>query len=205
MSLAATSRALVITAAAAAACNSACAQAEPLRTAQDRSALSVLSGTYRSTATEAWYGAYGTREFSFINGRWSLKFVLALDPEMKAKVFEFRTQGPYYIGLASKAVPRAFDALFIEESKHVTLRARDAKIVQAFGLTGCDLQADVEKDVSAQGCAGWKPVSVCREDHDLLSLTEAGGLQFGERPRDNDMCTADKRPKALLQPVVKSL
>lgn len=179
-------------------------QSEPGKAAWDRAALSSLSGTYSSTAVEAWYGAYGTREFRFEDGRWSLKFVLALDPTMSAKVFEFRTQGPYYVGQASKTVPGAFDALFIEDQKFVTLRARDLKLTEAFGLAGCSLVVDVEKDVSVSGCAGWKPVSVCKEDHDLLAINGTGGLHFGERPRDNDMCSADKRPKSLLQAVVKA-
>ncbi len=52
-------------------------------------------------------------------------------------------------------------------------------------------------------CAGWKPVSECREDHDLLAIS-AAGLQFGVRAaRQTNMCTADRRPTALLQPVVR--
>jgi hypothetical protein len=179
------------------------AQAEMPSAAKHRSALSTLSGTYASTAVEAWYGAFGTREFTFGQGRWALRFVLALDPAMKAKVFEFRTQGPYYVGQASKTVPGAFEALFIEDAKFVTLKASDVQLIKAFGLAECGLRADVEKDISVQGCAGWKPVAVCKEDHDLLALTDAGGLQFGERPKDNDMCTPAKRPQALLPPVLK--
>lgn len=178
-------------------------QAEDARASRDRSTLSTLAGTYASTATEAWYGAYGTREFGFRDGRWSLQFALALDPAMKVKVFEFRTLGPYYVGQASRTVSGAFDALFIEETKFVTLRTRDAELIKAFGLAGCKLEADVEKDISEAGCAAWKPVAVCHEDHDLLALNDAGGLHFGERPRDNDMCVAANRPKALLKAVAK--
>jgi len=56
-------------------------------------------------------------------------------------------------------------------------------------------------DISERGCAGWKPVADCAEDHDLLALGPQG-LQFGVRPRDNDMCTPDRRPTALLPAVV---
>jgi hypothetical protein len=179
------------------------AQTESARATKDRSALSTLTGTYASTQTESWYGAYGTREFSFEKGRWSLKFVLALDPQMQAKVFEFRTHGPYYVGQPSQTVTNAFEAMFIEDAKFVTLLTRDTKLVQAFGLVACGLEVGVEGDVSIQGCANWKPVAVCKEDHDLLALGENGGLHFGERPRDNNMCTPDKRPKALLQAVAR--
>ncbi len=169
----------------------------------ERATLATLSGTWASSQSESWYGAYGTREFRFEDGRWSLRFTLALDPAMQARVFEFRTGGPYYIAQSSKTVPGAFDAVFMEDTKHLTLRTRDTKLLQAFGLAACGLEPDVEKDISIQGCAAWKPVAQCREDHDLLALGQGGQLHFGVRPRDNDMCSADRRPKALLQPVIK--
>jgi hypothetical protein len=46
-------------------------------------------------------------------------------------------------------------------------------------------------------------VAVCHEDHDRLALDPDGGVRFGQRPRDNDMCTADTRPTARLPAVVK--
>lgn len=190
--------------AAAALALSAPSQAEPPpREVLDRATLSTLSGTWVSPRVESWYGAHGTREFTFDQGRWSLRFNLALDPAMNAKVFEFRTGGPYYMAQASKTVPGAFDAVFMEDRKFVTLHTSDPRLVQAFGLTDCGLEVGVEKDVSLQGCASWKPVAQCREDHDLLALDDQGSLRFGVRPRDNDLCSADKRPTALLPAVVK--
>jgi hypothetical protein len=180
------------------------AEAAPARDAADRQALAQLAGTYRSTSAEDWgRGSFGTREFGFDNGRWTLKFTLALDPQMKNRVFEFRTHGQYFVGAASKTVPGAFDALFTEDAKYVTLRTPDLQLVTAFGLAGCGLAADVEKDISREGCALWKPVAACGVDHDLLALDEQGGLRFGVRPPDNDMCTAARRPATLLPAVVK--
>ena len=169
----------------------------------DRVALERLSGTYASSAPERWGEAWGTREFSFERGAWSLRFVLALDPQMAMPVFEFRTHGPYQVLAASRQVPGAFDAVFFEDAKYVTLRTADAKLAAAFGLAGCGLTPGVEKDISMAGCAAWKPVAQCREDHDLLALAADGGLHFGVRPRDNDMCAAGKRPAALLPAVIK--
>jgi hypothetical protein len=163
---------------------------------QDRHALANLTGTYSSTAPEPWYGAWGIREFKFDNGSWSLKFVFALDPKMQMRVFEFRTVGTYYLGIQNKDVPKAF--------KFVTLLTKDAALANKFGFKSCGLIADVEKDISISGCANWKPVAVCGQDHDLLALDSKGGLSFGVRPMDNDMCTSAKRPKALLPAVFKS-
>lgn len=166
-----------------------------------RAELERLTGVYASSGPEPWYGGWGTRVFSFGNGRWSLVFTHALDQAMQQRTFVFRTEGPYRIGEPSAAVPGAFEAVFGEEVKVVTLLADDAAVVAAFGFASCGLQAGEETDISATGCAAWKPVAECGEDHDLLAL-DAAGLYFGVRPADNDMCTPDRRPTALLPPVV---
>jgi hypothetical protein len=167
-----------------------------------RDQLERLSGVYASSAPEPWYGGYGTRRFSFDGGTWGLVFTHALDANMQSRTFQFRTEGPYKVGSPSTAVPGAFEAIFFEDVKYVTLLTSDASIVKAFGFADCGLELNREVDISKTGCAGWKPVSECREDHDLLAISTAG-LHFGVRPRDNNMCTADRRPTALLQPVVK--
>ncbi|QLF70483.1 hypothetical protein FE840_013595 [Peteryoungia desertarenae] len=167
-----------------------------------RDQLERLSGVYASSAPEQWYGGFGTRRFSFDRGKWSLEFTHALDASMQNRTFQFRTEGPYQIGAASSAVPGAFDAIFFEDVKYVTLLTGDVNIINAFGFAGCGLKVNVEVDISKTGCAGWKPVAECREDHDLLAIS-AAGLQFGVRPRDNNMCSADRRPTALLQPVIR--
>jgi hypothetical protein len=167
-----------------------------------RETLQNLSGTFESTAPEPWYGGYGTRSFTFENGRWALTFVHALDPEMKQKTFRFRTLGPYRIGAALTKPEGAHEAIFGYDAKLVTLLTAEAQIATAFGFAGCGLKRDIEIDVSETGCANWKPIRQCGEDHDLLAL-DAAGLYFGVRPRGNDMCTPDKRPTALLMPVVK--
>lgn len=168
----------------------------------DRSDLEALSGTYASPAAEPWYGGFGTRRFTFEDGRWSLVFTHALDPAMQRGNFVFRTEGLYEIGAPSAAVPGAFEAVFHERAKYVTLLTDDAGLIQAFGFAGCGLRPHVEVDISATGCAAWKPVSVCGEDHDLLALGP-DGLHFGVRPADNDMCTPDRRPTALLPAVIR--
>jgi hypothetical protein len=180
------------------ACLAACLLAAPAAPAAagSRQALETLSGTYASAAPEPWGpGAWGTRSFAFEGGRWSLTFTLALDPRMEAKVFSFRTFGPYRVLAPVAGATHAAD--FGEERKFVTLHAADPALVAAFGLGGCGLVPGVEKDISEAGCARWKPVATCGTDHDLLAMDGQGRLFFGERPRDNDMCTPDRRPAAL--------
>lgn len=176
-------------------CLAACLLAAPAA-AGSRAALEGLSGTYASAAPEPWGpGAWGTRSFTFEGGRWGLTFTLALDPRMEAKVFSFRTLGPYRV--LEPVAGGAHAADFGEERKFVTLHTPDPRLVQAFGLAGCGLVPGVEKDISEAGCARWKPVATCGTDHDLLAMDGQGRLFFGVRPQDNDMCTPDRRPAAL--------
>lgn len=174
------------------------AAADPAR---DRAALAALEGTFHSPAVEEWYGGFGTREFVFADGRWSLTFIHALDPGMTRRTFAFRTGGAYAVGEPSDAVPGAFHTVFDEDWKHLTLLTPEPEIAAAMGLADCGLTVNLEADISETGCAAWRPVSVCGEDHDLLALG-VDGLHFGVRPPDNDLCSADKAPTALLDAVV---
>ena len=167
-----------------------------------RPELEALSGTYASPAPEKWYGGFGTREFAFDDGRWSLVFTHALDPAMQIKTFRFRTEGPYEIGAPSAAVAGAWEGDFTEARKYVTLLTGDPEVVEAFGMADCGLESGVEADVSERGCAAWRPVATCGVDHDLLAM-DGAGLYFGVRPADNDLCAPGKRPTALLPAVVR--
>ena len=166
-----------------------------------RQALEALHGTYVSPTVEDWYGGFGTREFVFADGRWSLVFTHALDPGMTQRTFQFRTGGAYHVGAPSDAVPGAFHTVFDEDWKRLTLLTEIPEVIAAMGMAECGLTANLEADIGADGCAAWRPVAECGEDHDLLALSEAG-LHFGVRPADNDMCTADRTPAALLPAVV---
>jgi hypothetical protein len=169
----------------------------------DRSQLTNLAGTWRDPAPYAYGEAFGAREFTFDEGKWTLRFTLSLDPAGELPVFDFRTKGRYEVGAAAKGVDGAFEAVFHEEQKFLTLRTSDSKLAQAFGFTPCGLTPNVEKDISTSGCSAWKPVAQCPSDYDLLALVDEGRLAFGVRPADNDMCSPDKRPTALTAPVHK--
>ena len=172
-------------------------------TAQDfapRDQLQSVTGTFRSAEAEPWYGGFGTREFTFADGRWQLIFTHAFDPGMTMRTFQFRTGGPFEIGDASDAVPGAFDGVFHEDWKHVTLLTDSPEIVAGMGMAECGLTYNLETDISETGCAAWRPVAECGEDHDLFAM-DSTGVYFGVRPADNDMCTPEKRPTALL-PVI---
>lgn len=167
--------------------------------------LQNLSGTYTSLKAEDWgRGSFGFRTFSFDEGHWTLTFQLALDPNMENKVFEFRTYGTYKV-LGKSSEVKAYETLFYEQEKFVTLLTDNPELIRGFGLEQCGLTPFTEKNISEDGCALWPSVAECHEDHDLLALDSSGQVYFGVRPPDNNMCTADKRPSALLPPVAKSM
>lgn len=185
------------------ACLASAAPPAPAQTT-DPATLTGLRGTFTSPGAEAWYGGFGFREFVFADGRWSLTFTHALDPEMTLRTFQFRTGGAYAVGAESEAVPGAYRTVFQEEWKHLTLLTADPALAQAFGMAECGLTANLEADISESGCAAWRPVAICGEDHDILAL-DGTGLRFGVRPDDNDMCSADKTPTALLPAVIRRM
>lgn len=166
--------------------------------------LENLSGTYTDPQGVDWgQGTFGKRTFTFEDGKWSLTFILALDPKLENQIFIFRTVGSYAVLDKSTIVPDAYNALFIEDKKFVTLKTAIPDVIQGFGFANCNLTKDVEKDISDTGCSLWKSVADCSEDHDLLKLDANGKLYFGVRPPDNDMCSPKKRPKSLTPAVVK--
>ena len=178
----------------------ACATAVSAQDFLPRAEVEAVTGTFRSAAPEEWYGGFGMREFTFANGQWQLIFTHALDPAMTMRTFQFRTGGPFEIGQESEAVAGSFHGVFHEDWKHVTLLTDNPKIVAGMGMAECGLTYNLETDISETGCAAWRPVAQCGEDHDLFAM-DTTGVYFGVRPADNDRCSADKTPTALL-PVV---
>jgi hypothetical protein len=166
----------------------------------DAPALAGLNGTWASTVPEPWYGGYGTREFVFSGGTWQLIFTHALDRDMTMRTFQFRTGGDYRVGAPGPAGSYATD--FDEDWKHLTVYTTDPGLQKAFGVDQCALTPNLEADISDTGCAAWRAVAVCGTDHDLLKV-DGDAMYFGVRPADNDMCTPDKRPTALLPPIMR--
>ncbi|MEO1628948.1 MAG: hypothetical protein AAFV25_27625 [Bacteroidota bacterium] len=183
---------------------SACSNDESSLPDKRKRDLENLSGVYKDAKPYPYGNAFGQRVFNFDNGNWALEFTLGLDPNLDHQVFQFRTHGSYAILDASAVGKNVYNAEFGEDKKFVTLKTEDSQLIEAFGFASCGLTPFVEKDISADGCALWKAVSECPIDHDLLALDDDGRLYFGERPADNDMCSADKRPTSLTPAVTKN-
>jgi hypothetical protein len=136
--------------------------------------------------------------FVITDVRWDLDYQVFADAGCTRRKVAIELGGGYEILAASETVPGAWEANFSFESRTVT--ADDAKTAKAIGkLCSVKLKAKKPADVHANGCPklGLLPADACPTDHDLVAI-ERDQLYFGVRPADNDMCTPEKRPTALV-------
>lgn len=144
-------------------------------------------------------------DFTIAKDTWSLDYSTFGDAECKAKFLTVHIEGPYEVSGPSTAVAGAHEAKFGFTKKTIT-----PHLDAAAGFLGSDKgcggtwTAGTGVDVLDKGCGGLGqyPGSACGADFDLVQ-TDGTTLRFGERPKDNNMCTADRRPKALSQLVMK--
>ncbi|MGH9947161.1 MAG: cyclase family protein [Pyrinomonadaceae bacterium] len=161
-----------------------------------------MVGRWKSAAAEKVGNlGYRTREFNFRKDRWWIEVVFYSDEKLTDALFSFVGEGPYELGAESKTAAGATEAVFHFDKKILKVLADESK-VSGFGFSGCDLNKGVAKDVSTIGCGNFTSVAVCGQEYDLVKL-DGNTLYLGSRPADGNMCTADKRPKALGQPLAK--
>jgi len=137
-------------------------------------------------------------DFLVAKDTWTLDYSTFADAECKTKFLTVHIEGPYEIKGAS-AVAGAFDAKFGFARKTIT-----PHIDAAAGFLGSDKgcggawTANTAVDMLDKGCPalGQYPGATCNADYDLVQ-TDGKTLRFGERPKDNNMCTEDRRPAVL--------
>lgn len=162
-----------------------------------------LLGNWKSASAEP-VGNIGfrTREFTFTPERWRVEVVFYGDRETTEPLFSFVGEGAYTLAGDSPLLPETADAVFFFDKKRLTLLTDDAAAIRPFKLDACNLTKGVTKDVSTSGCSNFTPVAVCGREYDLVNI-ERATLKLGARPADGDMCSTDKRPKSLGQPLIK--
>lgn len=158
----------------------------------------VLSGTWRSVKPEpAGNGNYLIREYTLAKGHWQLTSTLAADKEMKSTVSIYRAQGGFQLDRPSRKVPGTYEATFKYASKSLNLQTTDKEKSKELGFDGCkQLRKGQEVEISTLGCASYKSIGECPKDFELVKI-EGTLLQFGERPSDNGLCSAEHRPEGL--------
>jgi len=160
-----------------------------------------LPGTWKSESPEDIdSGYYSTREFTFTEKRWRVDAKFYKDQLLSVPLFTFSAEGPYRLDKASSVVIGARNAVFSFSKKTLTLASNDPAILSRFKLADCQLVVGVPKDISSTGCSFFTSISQCGQEFDLVDIKD-DLLRLGMRPADRNMCSEDKRPKALGLPV----
>jgi hypothetical protein len=177
----------------------------PAGDAAPASAAPDLTGRWVSECVKVSEQQIMKLDFTMTKDSWALDYTTFGDAECKTKFLTVHIEGPYEVKGPSAAVAGAFDAKFGFTKKTVT-----PHLDAAAGFLGSDKgcggswTVGAGVDVLDKGCAGLGqyPGSACSADFDLVS-TDGATLRFGDRPKDNNMCTEDRRPKALSQLTMK--
>ncbi len=142
---------------------------------------------------------YLVLDFTIGKSDWKIDYVVHGDAACSVKLLTVTIDGDYALDRPSPSVAGAWEARF--GFAHKVMTPHVDGLVQA--LTGAKCGAKPWKigegqDVYDAGCAafGQYPKATCPADFDLVKL-DAGALHFGDRPKDNDMCTPAKRPSAI--------
>lgn len=146
-------------------------------------------------------------DFQLTKDTWSLDYSTFADPACQTKFLTVHIEGPYEVGGAAAGVEKAFHGKFAFTKKTVTPHL-DAAVGFLGSDKGCggSWTVGTAVDIGEKGCAGLgqRPISACGADYDLV-FSDGSVLTFGQRPADNDMCTEDKRPKALSKLSMKKM
>jgi hypothetical protein len=164
------------------------------------SVAAAIVGNWQDTCFDAGNGQHAQLTFAIEAERWAVDYVVHGDATCTAPLGDVHIAGTYQILEASPTVSGANDAVFSFDTRTVTPKAQPfADYLDS--LEGCGaggFQVGVAADIKATGCAaiGSYPQASCSADYDVVK-TDGTTLQFGARPADNNMCSADKRPTAL--------
>ena len=158
----------------------------------------MLVGTWKGVCYPS-NGSFAQLTFRMTKSDWDLDYIVYGDKDCseKAKFMAVNIQGPYTLGEKSKAGENAREGTFAFSKKTVTA-AQEAAV--GFLKKTCQFkEVKVGKAIDlTAGCSGLGayPLAQCAQDYDLV-MVKGDLLHFGKRPKDNNMCTADKRPSTF--------
>jgi hypothetical protein len=166
-----------------------------------------LTGSWASPACESVPNGQGgtmnfTRTFTITPARWSIDFVVFGDAACSegAKLFTASYAGPYRLLGPSATVPGATEAEFdFAERKVLPNSEGGAGYFNGQKVCGAaDWKVGQARDIQQSGCAqlGAWPLAQCAGEHDVVQV-KGDALYFGDRPADQNLCSKEKRPKAL--------
>ncbi|MEB3237439.1 MAG: hypothetical protein VKO64_07425 [Candidatus Sericytochromatia bacterium] len=138
-------------------------------------------------------------DFDIKADTWDVDYTVFGDLKGRNPFVTVHISGPYSIGAPSGSVPGAYDAVFGITRKTVTAHSAGAAgYLDSVGGAVKGFKAGVPLDITQSGfpALGQYPVSMVSADYDLMKL-DGDKLYFGDRPKDNNMGSPDKRPTSL--------
>lgn len=159
-----------------------------------------LAGHWKSACTKTGEAQSIALDFDITEDDWKLDYTTYGDAACANAFVTVHVEGDYAIASPSDDIPGAFRARFGFSKKTLTPHG-DAAAAFAASDKACgggEFHADRATDITERGCPGLGqyPVPQCSADFDLVAV-DGDALRFGDRPKDNDMCTEAKRPTAL--------
>ncbi len=157
-----------------------------------------LSGHWKSACTKTSDTQAIALDFTLSRTDWRLDYVTYGDATCATPFATVHIEGPYALAGRSASIAGAWNARFAFTKKAVIADADAASAFLANACGGGAFPVGQATDISSTGCAGLgqRPIGACGADYDVVSL-DGKALRFGDRPKDNDMCTEPKRPTAL--------
>ena len=141
--------------------------------------------------------------FDIAADKWHLDFMSFSDEGCKTGMMTMGIDGPWKLTVSSSVAEGVYEAEFGFAQRAVTPHVEGA-VGFLSGLKPCGgeeaFAVGQAKSVHDVGCPnlGVYPSADCSTDYDIVTV-KGDTLFFGERPKDNNMCSADKRPKKLVQ------
>ncbi|MEB3186039.1 MAG: hypothetical protein VKP72_01225 [bacterium] len=138
-------------------------------------------------------------DFDIQKDVWGVDYTVFGDLKGANKFVTVHIEGPYEMGAPSSLVPGAFEGKFGISKKTMTAHSAGAAgYLNSVGGKVNGFKAGIPLDITQSGFApfGQYPVSMVDADYDLVKL-DGDKLYFGDRPKDNNMSTPDRRPKQL--------
>lgn len=151
---------------------------------------------------------YFTLEFHDTAVQWQVAYSLFADATCATKLATIGIEGHYEIGAVSSVAGPSGSAAAVHEAvfhfDHKTITPFVQGVADALnGACGGGFVTGQAKDVYDAGCTafGQYPRASCEADYDLV-WRDGDKLRFGDRPADNNLCTAARRPTQLAQVVL---
>ncbi|MBM75685.1 MAG: hypothetical protein CMK59_09815 [Proteobacteria bacterium] len=142
-------------------------------------------------------GSFNQLTFQMTDQEWSLDYSVYADESCEIKFITVNIIGPYSLGAKIEIEEGAREGTFRFVSRSITPHIAPAidliKETCGFENLSVGMPADL-----ASGCTGLGvyPIADCDADYDIVMLKD-NVLHFGQRPADNNMCTAEKRPSSF--------